>query len=134
MRKQDVKYPLASVIPYGPDDKTVTKLTVSIFLTPDHEDVDVSEVWVATNIVTNEKIAHQINEFLRAHGVKTVMTATVVLGCPHEEGADFPHGQDCPFCPFWKGKQGSGTDDSRWDQLKSVRIERLGFKYRFWMP
>lgn len=29
------------------------------------------------------------------------------IGCPHEEGEDFPSGEDCPFCPFWKGKQGS---------------------------
>ena len=29
------------------------------------------------------------------------------MGCPHEEGEDFPEGEDCPFCPFWKGKQGS---------------------------
>jgi hypothetical protein len=32
------------------------------------------------------------------------------MGCPHEEGQDFPHGEDCPFCPFWKGKQGSAAD------------------------
>lgn len=30
------------------------------------------------------------------------------MGCPHEEGEDFPVGENCPFCPFWKGKQGSG--------------------------
>jgi hypothetical protein len=24
-----------------------------------------------------------------------------------EEGLDFPHGEDCPFCPFWKGNRGS---------------------------
>jgi hypothetical protein len=31
------------------------------------------------------------------------------MGCPHEEGEDFPVGEDCPFCPFWKGKQGSNA-------------------------
>jgi hypothetical protein len=31
------------------------------------------------------------------------------MGCPHEEGKDFPVGGDCPFCPYWKGKQGSGA-------------------------
>ena len=30
---------------------------------------------------------------------------------PHEEGLDFPNGEDCPFCPFWKGKQGSKRRD-----------------------
>ena len=34
------------------------------------------------------------------------------MGCPHEEGEDFPLGEDCPFCPFWKGKQGSNRQGS----------------------
>ena len=33
------------------------------------------------------------------------------MGCPHEEGKDFPKGGDCPFCPYWKGKQGSGAKE-----------------------
>ncbi len=33
------------------------------------------------------------------------------MGCPHEEGEDFPHGEDFPFGPFWKGKQGSSRRD-----------------------
>ena len=33
------------------------------------------------------------------------------MGCPHEEGQDFPHGEDCPFCPFWKEKQGSSQEE-----------------------
>ena len=28
-----------------------------------------------------------------------------------EEGDDFPVGEDCRFCPYWKGKQGSGADE-----------------------
>jgi hypothetical protein len=27
-----------------------------------------------------------------------------VIRCPHEEGEDFPLGEDCPFGAFWKGK------------------------------
>src|SRR5438270_621056 len=38
---------------------------------------------------------------------QTVAMSEGNLGCPHEEGEDFPLGGDCPFCPFWKGKQGS---------------------------
>ena len=34
------------------------------------------------------------------------MNAEIVVGCPHEEGIDFPLGGDCPLCPFWNGKQG----------------------------
>jgi hypothetical protein len=24
-----------------------------------------------------------------------------IIGCPHEEGVDYPEGQSCPRCPFW---------------------------------
>jgi hypothetical protein len=26
-----------------------------------------------------------------------------MLGCPHEEGVDYPMGRTCPRCPFWAG-------------------------------
>lgn len=128
-----VKYPLAIVVPYGSDDKTVTKLAVSIQLTRDSEPTFM-ERWTSTDILTNPRVSNEVFAFMRRYAVKSVMTANVVLGCTHEEGEDYPLGEDCPFCPFWKGKQGSGTDDSRWDNLDSVRIERLGFSWRFWMP
>ena len=24
-----------------------------------------------------------------------------IIGCPHEEGKDYPDSQVCPQCPFW---------------------------------
>src|SRR3974377_180696 len=63
--------------------------------------------WVATDVTTNPKIQREIMEFFNAHGVKSVAMSDGNMGCPHEEGPDFPVGEDCPFCPFWKGKQGS---------------------------
>jgi hypothetical protein len=47
-------------------------------------------------------------DFFLQHGVKQVAMSQGNMGCPHEEGEDFPHVEDCPFCPFWKGKQGAG--------------------------
>ena len=129
-----VKYPLATVTPYGPDDRTVTKLAVGILPTETQMEVTALERWVATDVATNEAIAREIYSFMKAHGVKTVATATAVMGCPHEEAEDFPDGGHCPICPFWRGKQGSGTDDSRWDRLESLRVEKLGLYYRFWLP
>jgi hypothetical protein len=45
------------------------------------------------------------------YGVESVAMTEGNMGCPHEEGPDFPHGEDCPFFPFWKGKQGSNRKD-----------------------
>jgi hypothetical protein len=27
-----------------------------------------------------------------------------IIGCPHEEGTDYPEGEACPQCPFWQGR------------------------------
>ena len=125
-----IKYPVAVVTPYGPDDRTVTKLAVGIIPTASHTEAIAMERWVATDIAANEAIACATYSFMRAHGVKT----TVVMGCPHEEGEDFPLGKHCPFCPFWRGKQGGATEDARWDRLEALRVEKLAFHYRFWLP
>ena len=49
------------------------------------------------------------DEFFAKHGVKSVVASDQNIGCPHEEGPDFPVGEDCPFCPYWKGQQGSNA-------------------------
>jgi hypothetical protein len=27
-----------------------------------------------------------------------------IIGCPHEEGKDYPAGDVCPQCPFWANR------------------------------
>jgi hypothetical protein len=29
------------------------------------------------------------------------VVADRIVGCPHEEGIDYPDGEKCPECPFW---------------------------------
>jgi hypothetical protein len=42
--------------------------------------------------------------FLEAEGVRSVVMADGLLGCPHEEGIDYPTGKSCPQCPYWAGR------------------------------
>jgi hypothetical protein len=49
-------------------------------------------------------IGAEIQQFIRSHGVKSVIASDGIIGCPHEEGKDYPDGQTCPQCPFWAGK------------------------------
>jgi hypothetical protein len=58
-------------------------------------------------MTTSPKVQRELQEFFQEHGVTSVAMSDENTGCPHEEGEDFPEGGDCPFCPFWKGKQGS---------------------------
>ena len=77
-----------------------------------HEGAEpVPERWVGTNVTTSPKVREELQEFFAQHGVEQVVTTEGNMGCPHEEGEDFPVGEDCPFCPFWKGKQGSKRRD-----------------------
>ena len=103
--RPQVKYPVGTVAYYGPDDKTVTKIAVGIVESEGAEPI--MERWYGPDVTTNPEVRMQITGFLQAHGVQQALMTDGVLGCPHEEGIDFPEGQECPYCPFWRGKQGS---------------------------
>ena len=91
---------------YGPDDKTTTKIAAGAVPRQRISKAIIMR-WVATDVTINPKIQREIHEFFKEHGVKAVETSDGNVGCPHEEGEDFPVGEECPFCPYWKGKQGS---------------------------
>jgi hypothetical protein len=107
--KKPPDYPIGTVALYGPDDKTTTKIAAGVILY-DGAEVIIKR-WVATDVTTNPKVQHELKDFFLQHGVKSVALSEGNMGCPHEEGEDFPLGEDCPFCPFWKGKQGSNRKD-----------------------
>ncbi len=102
-------YPVGTVGLYGPDDKTTTKIAASVI--PEEGADPILKRWVATDVLTSLKVQREIQEFFVQYEVKSVVMSDGNMGCPHEEGQDFPHGEDCPFCPFWKGKQGSARRD-----------------------
>jgi len=108
-RKRTPKYPIGTVALYGPDDKTTTKLAAAVIL---HDGAEpIMKRWVSSKIMKNAKVQRELQEFFTQHGVKSAAMSEGNMGCPHEEGKDFPRGADCPFCPFWKGKQGSNRRD-----------------------
>jgi hypothetical protein len=114
-QRGEIRYPIATIAHYGPDDKTVTKIAVGII---EAEDADpIVERWHGADVTTNPEVGAQIAGFIAAHGVQQVAMTDGVLGCPHEEGIDFPQGQECPHCPFWRGKQGIRVRQSRKGEL-----------------
>ena len=102
-KKSPPQYPLGTVALYGPDDKTTTKIAAGVILRDGAEPM--LKRWVATDVTTNPKVQQEMKDFFLQHGVKQVAMTQGNMGCPHEEGEDFP------FCPFWKGKQGSSRRD-----------------------
>jgi hypothetical protein len=100
-----IGYPIGTITLYGPDDETTTKIAAAVIVCEDAEPV--LKRWVGTDVMTNAKVQRELQEFFQQHGVQSVSMSEGNMGCPHEEGEDFPMGEDCPFCPFWKAKQGS---------------------------
>lgn len=98
-------YPLATIAFYGPDNRYASKVVVGV--KPREEGtISVLERWFADNLDVRRDpgIGREIQEFLRLHRVRSAVMAEGIIGCPHEEGVDYPEGEECPECPFWKGK------------------------------
>ena len=95
-------YPIATIAYYGPDNKNATKVAVgivpyenavpSILKRWSNEDTD-----IRIDRIANEEII----KFIQENGAKSVIMTDRIMGCPHEEGVDYPDGSKCPKCPFW---------------------------------
>jgi len=58
--------------------------------------------WFAEHDVRKDPtISKEILEFIALHNVRSVVMTDRIIGCPHEEGIDYPDGEKCPRCPFW---------------------------------
>jgi hypothetical protein len=98
-------YPIATVAFYGPTADLATKIAVAVI--PDESnEPDLLERWFSegTDIRHNSVIGEKVSSFLRQHQVRSVVVADGILGCPHEEGVDYPEGTYCPECPYWAGR------------------------------
>jgi hypothetical protein len=95
-------YPVATVAFYGPDDTRASKVAVGIITREDAEP-DAMERWFSEDgdVRKDPVVGHKILEFTQQHGAKTVVVTDGIIGCPHEEGIDYPDGEVCPACPFW---------------------------------
>ena len=100
-RNQPSGYPVGTIAYYGPDDETATKVAVGIVDSKD--DVIEMRSWLvrAQDVRLDRAINSEILSFIKEHNVKRVAMVGRIIGCPHEEGADYPEGSTCPKCPFW---------------------------------
>jgi hypothetical protein len=94
-------FPIATIAYYGPDDETATKVAVRIVSSKD--EVLEMKRWLVRSV--DVRIDGAINDeillFIKERKVKRVAMAGRIIGCPHEEGIDYPEGATCPQCPFW---------------------------------
>jgi len=98
-------FPVATVAYYGPDNVRASKVAVGIFL-KEGEDAAVLERWFSEqeDARHDQSIQNQIQTLIKSHGVRSVVVTDGIIGCPHEEGIDYPKGKSCPRCPYWAGR------------------------------
>ncbi len=107
-------YPVATLAFYGPDDEVASKVAVGI-LPSEHAGVSELERWFsdAGDVRVDPRVEAAVIDFIKGQGAKTVIIADAIMGCPHEEGIDYPDGASCPKCPYWAGR----------DRFTKVRIQ-----------
>jgi hypothetical protein len=90
---------------YGPDSTLATKLVVSVIQRPGQRDPAAMRTWTtqAVDVRHDRTTAAEVADFVQQHDAKETVTADRIIGCPHEEGIDYPIGRTCPRCPFWAG-------------------------------
>ena len=109
-RRHSPAFPVGTIAYYGPDNQFASKVAVGIV--DEHDKILALERWFATaeDVRTDEAICEQVAVFLDRFQVARVAMIDRIIGCPHEEGIDYPAGQSCPECSFWKGRD-------RWTSL-----------------
>jgi hypothetical protein len=103
-KRAGAKLPVATVAYYGPDDRTPTKVAVGIVSEWGKEPAEIKRWW-GNDVAHDLRIQKEIADFIKERGARSAVITDGIIGCPHEEGIDFPTGEDCPYCPFWRGKQ-----------------------------
>ena len=98
-------FPLATIAYYGPDNLKATKVAVGVMAFEGAEP-DPLQRWISESrdVRTDAEINKVIYYLLLRHTVKTVVIADRIMGCPHEEGIDYPDGEKCPKCPYWANR------------------------------
>lgn len=110
MRRGFRGHPIATIAFYGPTNELASKVVVSTVPGPDVP-ATVLMRWFSEgpDIRHDEAIGSKILALLQEYGARSVVMTRGVIGCPHEEGVDYPLGEPCPRCPFWK-------DRDRWKE------------------
>jgi hypothetical protein len=98
-------YPLATVTYYGPTNSLASKVAVGVIHVEGGE-VEPLERWFSEvkDIRLDPEVDEAVLHFLQQNGVKSVVIPDRILGCPHEEGIDYPDGEKCPKCTYWANR------------------------------
>lgn len=106
-------FPVGTVAFYGPDNRRATKIAAAVIQNAGEAPADLRR-WTSEDgdLRRNGQVIEEVSAFLKASGVRSVGMIDGIIGCPHEDGVDYPEGETCPACPFWAGRD-------RWTGLRT---------------
>lgn len=97
-------YPVGTIAFYGPDNLRASKVAVSC-IQAEGAEPELRRWFSETADIRGDKaILAEIAAYLKQHSVHSVAMTDGIIGCPHEEGIDYPMGEACPHCPYWNGR------------------------------
>jgi hypothetical protein len=94
------EFPIGTLIYFGPDDVTITKIIAVVI--PHRESDPTLKRWVGPGVSSDPQVAAEIGSFFTFNKVREVVMTDGIVGCPHEEGVDFPVDGTCQDCTFWR--------------------------------
>ena len=97
---------VVTVSHYGPNDKVATKL-VAVAIHEASKEIKEMKKWFSeSGIDVRElpEVVEEVGDFIRKWNPHTVVSPDAIIGCPHEEGIDYPDNEECAVCPFWRGR------------------------------
>jgi len=101
-KRGDQGFPRATLAFYGPDNKQATKAVLAIFLKEGDEPTLYRYFSEEKDVRFRNDFQKDILARIREHEVRSLAMMEKIFGCPHEEGIDYPEGEKCPRCPYWK--------------------------------
>jgi len=98
-------YPIATIAFYGATADFASKVAVAVFRTEGGEPEVLERFFSGgPDVRFDEGVGDRVLSVIQSHGVQSVVMTDSIIGCPHEEGTDYPEGTPCPQCPFWAGR------------------------------
>ncbi len=98
-------YPIATIAFYGPTADFASKVAVAVFRAEGGEPEVLQRFFSqGTDVRFDEGVGEKVLSVIESHGAQSVVMTDSIIGCPHEEGIDYPEGTSCSECPYWGGR------------------------------
>lgn len=94
---------VVTVALYGKNDRVASKLVATARHMGSNKIKEMEKWYSDTDVDVREipDVVKELGAFIGKWNPKTVRALDQILGCPHEEGIDYPENESCPECPFW---------------------------------